>query len=120
MTIPLGRRSPCASRDRPGRRCEDTLPEPKPGDAVPIWSCSRWGLPSRDRYRPRGALLPHLFTLTVQGVSPNGGIFSVALSLGLPPPGVTRHLASVEPGLSSLRGLPSAERPSGHLARRQS
>ena len=30
-----------------------------------------------------------------------GGIFSVALSLGLPPPGVTRHRVSVEPGLSS-------------------
>ena len=28
---------------------------------------------------------------------------SVALSLGSPPPGVTRHRASVEPGLSSLR-----------------
>ena len=34
---------------------------------------------------------------------PAGGLFSVALSLGFPPPGVTRHLASVEPGLSSIR-----------------
>jgi hypothetical protein len=32
--------------------------------AVPIRSCSRWGLPCRRRCRPRGALLPHLFTLT--------------------------------------------------------
>ena len=32
-----------------------------------------------------------------------GGIFSVALSLGLPPPGVTRHPDPVEPGLSSPR-----------------
>jgi len=31
----------------------------------------------------------------------HGGLFSVALSLGSPPPGVTRHHASVEPGLSS-------------------
>jgi hypothetical protein len=31
----------------------------------------------------------------------HGGIFSVALSLGLPPPGVTRHPDPVEPGLSS-------------------
>ena len=31
-----------------------------------------------------------------------GGIFSVALSLGLPPPGVTRHHLFVEPGLSSI------------------
>ncbi len=33
----------------------------------------------------------------------SGGLFSVALSLGLPPPGVTRHPDPVEPGLSSPR-----------------
>ena len=33
--------------------------------AVPIRSCSRWGLPCRRRYRQRGALLPHRFTLAV-------------------------------------------------------
>ena len=31
--------------------------------AIPIRSCSRWGLPCRFRCRSRGALLPHLFTL---------------------------------------------------------
>ena len=31
---------------------------------IPIWSCSGWGLPCHLRYRKRGALLPHLFTLT--------------------------------------------------------
>ena len=31
----------------------------------------------------------------------SGGLFSVALSLGLPPPGITRHPDPVEPGLSS-------------------
>ncbi len=31
---------------------------------IPIWSCSRWGLQSRACYQPRGALLPHHFTLT--------------------------------------------------------
>ena len=30
-----------------------------------------------------------------------GGLLSVALSLGFPPPGITRHRVSVEPGLSS-------------------
>ena len=39
-----------------------------------------------DCYQPRGALLPHLFTLT--GPAP-GGLFSVALSMGSRPPGVT-------------------------------
>jgi len=32
-----------------------------------------------------------------------GGLFSVALSLGFPPPGVTWHCVFAEPGLSSLK-----------------
>ena len=32
--------------------------------SLPIWSCSVWGLPCRACYQSRGALLPHLFTLT--------------------------------------------------------
>jgi len=39
-------------------------------------------------YHSPGALLPHPFILTIAS---NGGLLSVALSLGLPPPGVTRH-----------------------------
>ncbi|GLK70390.1 hypothetical protein GCM10017643_05050 [Ancylobacter dichloromethanicus] len=43
-----------------------------------------------------------------------GGLISVALSLGSPPPDVIRHRVSVEPGLSSApRGV---TRPSGRLA----
>ena len=43
-----------------------------------------------------------------------GGVLSVALSLGSPPPGVTRHRASVEPGLSSPRkSRRAAIQPSG-------
>jgi len=82
--------------------------------AAPIRSCSRWGLPCRLRCRRRGALLPHPFTLARGGPEAGaGGLLSVALSLGSPPPGVTRHRVVVEPGLSSrpLRG----ERPSGRL-----
>ena len=30
----------------------------------PIWPCSGWGLPCRPCHQDRGALLPHLFTLT--------------------------------------------------------
>jgi len=79
--------------------------------AAPIRSCSRWGLPCRFRCRSRGALLPHPFTLAVpEGV---GGLLSVALSLGSPPPGVTRHRRFAEPGLSSRRR--SAPRPPGPL-----
>ena len=43
-----------------------------------------------------------------------GGLFSVALSLGSPPPDVIRHRVSVEPGLSSIpaRAKTAAIRPS--------
>jgi len=63
--IPLGRRSPGASSNLPGRPDPDIDPDTAcAGRAVPIRSCSRWGLPCRRRCRRRGALLPHLFTLT--------------------------------------------------------
>ena len=45
------------------------------------------------------------------------GLLSVALSLGSPPPGVTRLRASEEPGLSSAARLGRRRRPSGRLAR---
>lgn len=48
------------------------------------------------------------------GAGPAGGLLSVALSLGLPPPGVTRHRVHVEPGLSSP--APVAVGGSGHPA----
>ena len=67
-----------------------SLPRVSPPDGTPIWHCSRWGLPCRFRCRSRGGLLPHRFTLAPPWRS---GLFSVALSLGLPPPGVTRHRA---------------------------
>ena len=47
--------------------------------------------------------------------SRTGGLLSVALSLGSPPPGVTRHRVSMEPGLSSLLLLKSKGRLSGRL-----
>ncbi len=76
---------------------------------TPIWHCSRWGLPCRCCCQPRGGLLPHRFTLAP---ADRGGLFSVALSLGLPRPGVTRHRCFMESGLSSTplagrRGRPA-------------
>jgi len=44
-----------------------------------------------------------------------GGFFSVALSLGLPPPGVTWHCILVEPGLSSLKQIKAISHLSGKL-----
>jgi len=80
---------------------------------IPTWSCSWWGLPCRPRCRGRGALLPHPFTLTGRRAgSRTGGLLSVALSLGSPPPDVIRHRISVEPGLSSPRHREAAIQPS--------
>ncbi len=56
--------------------------------------CSGWGLPCHPRYRGRGGLLPHRFTLTRRPLAERpGGLFSVALSSRSPSPGVTRHPA---------------------------
>ena len=59
----------------------------------------------RPCYQVRGALLPHLFTLTCIVA---GGLFSVALSLGSPPLDVIQHPRPVEPGLSSLSDMLTA------------
>jgi hypothetical protein len=59
-------------------RTEPARTRPKPRSA-PIWSCSVWGLPCPVHCWAGGALLPHLFTLTLAG-----GMFSVALSVDLP------------------------------------
>ena len=120
--IPLRRRLPGAFSNLPGRRDPDIDPETAPCSrseqprAVPIRSCSRWGLPCRLRCRRRGALLPHRFTLTVpailraSGGDGAGGLFSVTLSLGSRPPDVIRHRMSMEPGLSSRADLSALAR----------
>jgi len=41
--------------------------------SLPIWSCSVWGLPCHSHYWLRGALLPHLFTLTIAWSRPLWG-----------------------------------------------
>jgi hypothetical protein len=58
---------------------------------------------------PRWALTPPFHPYSCQGKS---GLFSVALSLGLPPPGVTRHRYFMEPGLSSRRPRKTDTQPS--------
>ncbi len=68
-----------------------------PCHRIPIWSCSRWGLPCRCCYHHRGALLPHLFTLTVTSRKSQSGLFSVALSVSLHCPGITWHPALWSP-----------------------
>ncbi len=92
---------------------------------APIRHCSGWGLPYRPGCPVRGGLLPHRFTITVvfhrwRTFGDNGRLFSVALSLGLPPPGVTRHPSFMESGLSSEvapRGHPAIRAMGGISAR---
>ena len=62
--------------------------------SAPIWPCSKWGLPCHVCHQTRGGLLPHRFTLARSAIkTPVGGLFSVALSVGLPRLGVTQHFA---------------------------
>src|SRR5271169_750457 len=63
----------------------------------PIWPCSRWGLPCRGCCHPRGALLPHHFTLTGTACAALRRYLSVALSVGSRASGVTWHRALWSP-----------------------
>src|SRR3954463_5731928 len=65
-----------------------------------MWSCSGWGLPCRSRYRLRGGLLLHLFTLARRRVVGEWFVFcgtflEVALTGSYP------ASCPAEPGLSS-------------------
>jgi hypothetical protein len=109
MAIHLGRLSPDASSNQPERR-RGNAPERRCAHgrsgalAAPIRSCSWRGLPCRACRQTRGALLPHRFTLAARPLARRGGgLLSVALSLGSPPPDVIRRHISMEPGLSSVR-----------------
>ncbi len=107
IVIHLGRSLPNASRDRPGRRCENPSDQlHRSIESLP----SLLGLAPGGVYRAvpvtGGAVRSYrtLSPLPSRAVPRHGrlgGLLSVALSLGLPPPGVTRHPVSVEPGLSS-------------------
>ncbi len=103
-TRAAARRSRLASRNVPG--CPPLLLGLAPGGVFPAAAVAGGAVRS---YRTVSPLPP-------ARVSPRqaGGILSVALSLGSPPPGVTRHRTSVEPGLSSPRAQRRAAiRPSG-------
>ena len=121
--IPLGRPLPDASRDLPGRRrgnaarrslrvpCRPYLVLLPVGFALPP------PLPAA-----RCALTAPFHPCRLRHAEVRrGGLLSVALSLGSPPPGVTRHRVSVEPGLSSLRAKQrrAAIRPSGAASGRR-
>src|SRR3569623_1365080 len=84
--------------------------------AFPIRSCSRWCLPCRRRCRKRGALLPHLFTLTAPSLRRArrvvlcGTFPEVAFAGRYPAPYVDGARTFLPCDLSILQ-----ERPSGRL-----
>ena len=150
-TIPLVPASLAGSSDRPGgcrpakapatcrarRRRRTGRPQ-----RLPIWSCSVRGFACHPCCHGRGALLPHLFTLTRLrpptlgagfGGTPGGlpaeaprsrakagGIFSVPLSFELPRPGVTRRTALRSSDFPPAFALPpdGDARLGGHERRR--
>jgi hypothetical protein len=82
----------------------------------PIWSCSAWGLPCRPDRSRRGALLPHLFTLTRRRRRHRAVSFLWHFpldSLERIPPAVSRHAALWRPDfpLAHLDGTPAAAHP---------
>ncbi len=107
MAIPLGRPSPNASCDRPERRRGDPPGIPGVQGCLPLLLGLAPGGVFPAAAVAGGAVRSYRTVSPLPPVRPrperSGGVLSVALSLGLPPPGVTRHRASVEPGLSSLR-----------------
>jgi len=80
-----------------------------PGGVYPAASVTSRAVRSYRTLSPLPIALPFL-------AEPAGGLLSVALSLGSPPPGVTRHRVSVEPGLSSIRARKRKQQPSDRLA----
>src|SRR5690242_11210278 len=86
--IPLGGASPRRSSSLPGSGADHTS---RVSPRAPLFGLAPSGVfRAADGYPPRGALLPHLFTLA-GALRRLGGLFSVALSVGSRPPGVTWH-----------------------------
>jgi hypothetical protein len=120
LSVPRNRTTIHLERPLPDASCNQ--PGPRAGNALDTlrWPCG-----------PYSVLLPVGFALPLALPSARcaltapfhpcrakpGGLFSVALSLGSPPPDVIRHRFPAEPGLSSTASFRSLrQRSSGRLA----
>ena len=106
--IPLGRTLLPGSSDLPGS-CNGAG-----RSSSPIWSCSAWGLPCQPDYSGRGALLPHLFTLTAPRLRPARryifcGTFRKT-RFERAPPAVSRHAALWRPDFPPARQVETRPR----------
>ena len=66
---------------------------PKKYFGLQFWSCTGWGLPNLYVAIKICELLPHIFTIAGHLINDLGCVFSVALSLGFFPLGVSQHPA---------------------------
>jgi hypothetical protein len=114
MTIHLGRALLRASRDQPGRR-DGNVPAsagavlPAPARRPPLFGLAPGGVcPAAPVAGGAVRSYRTISPLPAHGFPWAGGLFSVALSLGSPPPAVGRHRIPVEPGLSSTGGFSPA------------
>ena len=81
--------------------------QPCPKTCIPIWSCSRRGLPCRLCCQRRGALLPHHFTLT-----PKGAVYFLwHFPSGCPGRGLPGTVSPWSPDFPLLK----TQQPSGRL-----
>ena len=110
MAIPLGRLSPAVSSNQPGRRPGDRLKAF--GLRSPLFGLAPGGACHASRVAARAVRSYRTLSPLPHGT--RGGLLSVALSLGSPPPDVIRRRVSVEPGLSSATSA-AALRPAGAM-----
>jgi len=79
---------------------------------LPIWSCSRWGLPCHKLLPVARCALTAPFHPYLPTVASNaGGLFSAALSVGSRPPGITWHPALWSPDFPPFRLTAKARLP---------
>ena len=116
-TIHLGQLSPAASSNLPGSPFGT---DGGPWALTPLFGLAPGGVyRAASCYQSRGALLPHLFTLTSKGPEDNSWRYIFCGTFhGLTPP--RRYLAPCpkEPGLSSASRLAAIAWPTPALSRR--
>src|SRR5215218_6844248 len=117
-TIPLAPALLPGSSDLPGDLDGPSNQRSSAG-RLPIWPCSVRGFACHPCYHERGALLPHLFTLTSR-LTPEGRVegryIFCATFLQVTLTGRYPAHCPAEFGLSSLRLAPSGESNGDHLA----
>ena len=120
----LQKQRPCRDGHSSGTAVASRLMRPTWSRAsnpiAPVWPCSGWGLACHDGFPSRGALLPHLFTLTLRSRTQSGEagrcVFCATFRR-LAAPGRYPASCSVEFGLSSPDWIAPARQSANRLDR---